>query len=292
MENLTYRIATDSCANLPDKLFAEFDIRVIPLVFIVDGKEMLSYSKEAETDLKQYYGLMRKRVPMSTSCVSSGHCETVFREILDAGLDVLYIGFASALSATFEVASKVLEKLRPLYPDRKLLAVDSFAASLGQGMLVHQAAKRHYAGMDIDALAKWTEDNRLKIAHYFTVDSLYWLYKGGRLKKAAFILASTLNIKPVMHVDDGGNLVPIGKTLGRKMSLNAVAKHIADSIEKSGDNTLYISHGDCIEDVEYLTLKITERIAVKEIVVNWIDLVIGTHSGPGTVAAFCFTDKR
>jgi DegV family protein with EDD domain len=292
MTEFSYGIVTDSCANLPDALYAEYGVRVIPLVYIVDGREHLSYSKVSETNLKQYYDLMRKKVPMSTSCVSRENCEAVFTEILDAGKDVLYIGFSSALSATYDVASKVLEELKPRYPERKLIAVDSLSASLGQGLIVVGAAKRRAAGEGIEAVAQWTRDNRLKTAHFFTVDTLSYLYKGGRLKKSAYLLATALNIKPVMRVNDTGHLEAIGKTLGRKLSLNALAKHIAEGIEISGNDALFIGHGDCIGDVEYLVGKVRERVTVRDPVVNYIDLVIGTHAGPGTVAAFCFADKR
>ncbi|MDR1092751.1 MAG: DegV family protein [Clostridiales bacterium] len=292
MKGFSYMIVTDSCANLPDALFAEYGIRVIPLVYIVDGRERLSYSKDSETNLKQYYDLMRKKVPMSTSCVSRENCEAAFTEILDAGKDVLYIGFSSALSATYDVASKVLEELKPRYPERKLIAVDSLSACLGQGMLVVEAAKRRAAGDGVEAAAEWARGNRLKAAHFFTVDTLAYLYKGGRLKKSAYLLATALNIKPVMRVNDTGHLEAIGKALGRKLSLNALAKHIAEGIEISGNDALYIGHGDCIGDVEYLIGKIRERVSVKDPIVNYVDLVIGVHSGPGTVAAFCFADKR
>ncbi len=281
-----YEIVTDSSANLTDELIDEYGIRIIPLVYIIGGKEMLSYVKGEKQDLKKYYDLMREKVPMTTSCVSRENCDKTFREILDAGKDLLYIGFSSALSATYENAKTTLEELKSAYPERKILYVDSLGASLGQGRLVTYACEKREAGENIEAVCKWVEDNRNKLVHLFTVENLAYLYRGGRVKKSAYLLASTFNIKPVMHVDDCGRLVPVGKVFGRKTSLADIAKRAAELIVEPENQTIYISHGDCLGDVEYLISEIKKRMTVKDIVVNYVDLVVGTHSGPGTVALF------
>ena len=294
MKDFSYCIATDSCANLPDALFRAYDIRVIPMIYIVDGEERLSYSRDAQTDLRAYYALMREKVPMSTSCVARENCEAVFTEILNEGKDILYIGFSSGLSATFDVAAKVMEELGAAYPGRKLIAVDSLSASLGQGLLIAETAKRQEQGADLETAAQWAADNRLKTAHFFTVDTLQYLYRGGRLKKTAYLLGNALNIRPVLRVNNEGHLEPIAKTLGRRPSLRVIADHIADNIGDPETAALYIGHGDCIEDVEALLARIRDRMPVKDenIVINYIDLVIGVHSGPGTIAAFCMAAKR
>ena len=205
---------------------------------------------------------MREKVPMTTSCVSRENCDKVFSEILRAGKDVLYIGFSSALSATYEVAAKSLEDLKTEFPERKIYYIDSLSASLGQGRLVTYAAERRQSGENIEQVCKWVENNKLKLNHLFTVDNLSYLYRGGRVKKSAYLLASTLNIKPVMHMDDEGRLTPIGKVFGRKTSLTNLAQRTAEAITNPENQTIYISHGDCIEDVEFLIAKLKEKVII------------------------------
>ena len=286
MTEYAFEIVTDSSANLTDELIDKYGIHIIPLVYIVNGEEKLSYVKGEKTDLKKYYGMMREKVPMTTSCASRENCERVFREILDAGKDLLYIGFSSALSATFDNAKATLDELKISYPDRKIYYVDSLGASMGQGRLVTYACERRENGESAEEVRTWVQDNRNKLVHLFTVDSLSYLYRGGRVKKSAYLLATTLNIKPVMHVDDEGRLIPIGKVFGRKTSLTDIAKRAAELIVEPENQTIYISHGDCIDDAEYLIAEIKKRVPIKDVVVNYVDLVVGTHSGPGTVALF------
>ncbi len=292
MTEYAFEIVTDSSANLTDELIDKYGIHIIPLVYIVNGEEKLSYVKGEKTDLKKYYGMMREKVPMTTSCASRENCERVFREILDAGNDLLYIGFSSALSATFDNAKATLDELKISYPDRKIYYVDSLGASMGQGRLVTYACERRENGESAEEVRTWVQDNRNKLVHLFTVDSLSYLYRGGRVKKSAYLLATTLNIKPVMHVDDEGRLIPIGKVFGRKTSLTDIAKRAAELIVEPENQTIYISHGDCIDDAEYLIAEIKKRVPVKDVVVNYVDLVVGTHSGPGTVALFFLGKKK
>ena len=286
MTQHNFEIVTDSSANLTDELIDRYGIHIIPLVYIVNGEEKLSYVKGEKTDLKKYYGMMREKVPMTTSCASRENCERVFEEILGSGKDLLYIGFSSALSATFDNAKATLNELTKKYKERKIFYVDSLGASMGEGRLVTYAAERREDGESIDDVCAWVEDNKNKLAHLFTVENLAYLYRGGRVKKSAYLLASTLNIKPVMHVDDMGRLIPIGKVFGRKKSLADIANRLAELIVEPEKQTIYISHGDCIEDVEFLISQIKERVTVKDFVINYVDLVVGTHSGPGTVAVF------
>ena len=287
-----FTFITDSCANLTDELINELGIVVMPMVYILDGKEYVSYSKNEVTELKKYYEMMRNKTTITTSCISETTCMETFEPILKSGSDLLYLGFSSGLSATYQIAEKVLCELKTKHPDRTILCVDSLGGSLGQGLMAYYAARMQNDGADIQSVCDWLESNRLKVNHLFTVDNLSYLHKGGRLKKTSFIIATTLNIKPLMFCDNNGKLVAFGKSLGRRASLNALVKKMIDTIVEPEKQTIFISHGDCIEDVEYVINHINERIKVKEIVINYIDLVIGAHSGPGTVALFFLSDKR
>ena len=292
MSNYSFEIVTDTCSNLSDELIERYEINIIPMIYIVNGEERLSYVKTEKTDLQKYYDMLRAKVPMTTSCIPRETCDEVFDGILSSGKDLIYMGFSSALSATCENARASLTDLQKKYPERKIYCIDTLSASLGQGRLVTYAAEHRESGEDIDTVAKWAEDNKKKIIHLFTVDTLSYLYRGGRVKKTSYLLASTFNIKPIMHVDDEGRLTAIGKVIGRKKSLDDLARRTAEEIVDPEKQTIYIGHGDCIEDVEFLISRLNERVKVKDIVVNYIDLVVGTHSGPGTVAIFFLGEKR
>lgn len=292
MENRKYRIVTDSSANLTDELIDKYDIGIASLVFYSGNKEFTSYVKGVKTDLKQFYDMLRKKDALTTSCVNEATFIEVFEPTLQEGLDILYIGFSSALSATYISGEKAAAALRKKYPERKIITVNTLGASLGEGLLVLYAARMKEAGASMKEVQNWLEQNRLKLCHYFTVDDLFFLFRGGRVKKTSYLIANLVNIKPIMHMDDYGRLIPIGKVMGRKKSLNTIAEMVIRDIVDPEDQTICVSHGDCIEDVEYLKEKIEEKIKVKEWVINYVDPVVGAHSGPGTVAIFFLGNHR
>lgn len=292
MAERKFEIVTDTCADVTDELNEKYGIHTIPLVYVVNGEEKLSYVKGEENDVKKYFDMMREKVTMTTSCSPREECEKVFEEVLSAGKDLLHIGFSSALSVNYNMTAGILEEMKQKYPDRKIYTVDSLTGSLGEGALVLAAAEKRESGEEIEAVHAFAEQAKTKICSLFTVENLAYLYRGGRLKKTAFLIASTLNIKPIIHADNEGKLVPIGKVFGRKMSLSNLAQRIAAEMTDPENGTLYIAHGDCIEDVEFLISKIKEKIPVKNIVINYIDLVMGVHCGPDTVAVFFFGDHR
>ncbi|MDR0856222.1 MAG: DegV family protein [Clostridiales bacterium] len=291
MQARTFTLVTDSAASLPASLIKEYDIRVLPLTYIVGGKEY-DGARVTENDTKTYYEMMRAKVPMSTSCTNEDDVEVVLRGILENGEDILYIGFSSALSATYTVVASVLTRLAEEYLDRQVYYTDSLCASFGEGRFVIQAAHKRAEGLDASAVYAWAEGNKQKQCHLFTVESLTYLFRGGRVGRASYLLAGALNIKPVMHVDDRGRLVAIGKALGRKASLNALATRCAATIVSPQEQVIYIAHGDCREDAEYLAERIQEKITVKGVVYAYVDLVVGVHSGPGTVALFYTGENR
>lgn len=292
---MDFEIVTDSCCNLLEDMIDDFGIHVLPLTFMVDGEDDVyqSYLKGERTDLKQFYTMMREGKVFKTSLPNLAESEALFRELLNSGRDVIYLAFSSGLSGTYQALSLMAEQLREEFPERKLYVVDTLAASGGQGLLVWYAVQHARAGETIDQVRDWLEDNKLHLAHWFTVDDLMFLFRGGRVSKTAAWAGTLLNIKPVLHVDDEGHLIPMEKVRGRKKSLNALIDHMEKSADKPiSDQMVFITHGDCIEDAEYVAGKIKERFGVKEVVINYVDPVIGAHSGPGTMALFFLADKR
>ena len=292
---MDFEIVTDSCCNLLEDMIDDFGVHVLPLTFMVDGEDEVyqSYLKGERTDLKQFYTMMREGKVFKTSLPNLAESEALFRELLGSGRDVLYIAFSSGLSGTYQALSLMGAQLQEEFPERKIHVVDSLAASGGQGLLVWYAAQHARAGKSIDQGRDWLEENKLHLAHWFTVDDLMFLFRGGRVSKTAAWAGTLLNIKPVLHVDDEGHLIPMEKVRGRKKSLNALIDHMEKSANKPiSDQMVFITHGDCIEDAEYVAAKIKERFGVKEVVINYVDPVIGAHSGPGTMALFFLADKR
>jgi DegV family protein with EDD domain len=212
--------------------------------------------------------------------------------ILQQGRDILDIAFSSGLSATYSSAKIACEELSEKYPERKVFAVDTLAASLGQGLLVYHAAGQKRAGKSIEEVRDWVEQNKLHLCHWFTVDDLNHLKRGGRISGATALFGTMLNIKPVMHVDDEGHLIPMGKARGRRASLDALADHMEETAIDPGSQIVFISHGDCQEDANYLADEIRRRMGVKNFVIGNCGPVIGTHSGPGTMALFFFGTRR
>ena len=292
---MDFEIVTDSCSNLLEDMIDDFGIHVLPLTFMVDGEDEVyqSYLKGERTDLKQFYTMMREGKVFKTSLPNLAESEALFRELLGSGRDVLYIAFSSGLSGTYQALSLMTAQLQEEFPERKIHVVDSLAASGGQGLLVWYAVQHARAGESIDQVRDRLEENKLHLAHWFTVDDLMFLFRGGRVSKTAAWAGTLLNIKPVLHVDDEGHLIPMEKVRGRKKSLNALIDHMEKSANKPiSDQMVFITHGDCIEDAEYVAAKIKERFGVKEVVINYVDPVIGAHSGPGTMALFFLADKR
>lgn len=292
---MDFEIVTDSCCNLLEDMIDDFGIHVLPLTFMVDGEDEVyqSYLKGERTDLKQFYTMMREGKVFKTSLPNLAESEALFRELLGSGRDVLYIAFSSGLSGTYQALSLMAAQLQEEFPERKIHVVDSLAASGGQGLLVWYAVQHARAGESIDQVRDWLEENKLHLAHWFTVDDLMFLFRGGRVSKTAAWAGTLLNVKPVLHVDDEGHLIPMEKVRGRKKSLNALIDHMEKSANKPiSDQMVFITHGDCIEDAEYVAAKIKERFGVKEVVINYVDPVIGAHSGPGTMALFFLADKR
>lgn len=290
---MDFEIVTDSSCNLKEEMIDEFGLHVLPLTFMVDGEQHQSYLKGQVTDLQQFYSMMREGKVITTSLPNLADSEALLRGLLEAGRDVLYLGFSSGLSGTFEAISLLCSQLAAEFPDRKIFSVDTLAASGGEGLLVWHAVQKAREGLSIEELRDWVEGHKLNLAHWFTVDDLMFLWRGGRVSKTSAWAGTLLNIKPVLHVDDAGHLIPMEKVRGRKKSLNALVDHMEKSaIPPVSDQMVFITHGDCIEDAEYVAEKVRERFGVRDVVINYVDPVIGAHSGPGTMALFYMAESR
>ena len=286
---MSYRIITDNCCDFPADMYDDLDLAVVPLVVRFQEKEVSLYS---EKWLKDMYNGMRAGEVATTSAVNPQGWEEVIEPVLAAGQDALVIAFSSGLSTTYQSAVIAATELSEKYPDRKIRVIDSLCASLGQGLLVWYACQKRNEGMDFDALADWCENNKLNLCHWFTVDDLMFLKRGGRISAATALVGTMLQIKPVLHVDDEGHLINVAKARGRKASLEALAKKVGETGLPGENDTVFISHGDCIDDVKYLETILKEKYGVKKVFTYYVGAVIGSHAGPGTVALFFLGNKR
>lgn len=289
---MRYRILTDSTGDLTPELVRELDLTVIPMEFTVDGKSYRNYPDGHEMSAKAFYDLLRSGKTSTTAQINSHEFTEWADPILQAGEDLLYIAFSSGLSGTCQSALLAKKELSEKYPDRKIYVVDSLCASMGEGLLVYYASKMQQEGKSIDEVYQWLQDNKLHLCHWFTVDDLNHLKRGGRVSSAAALFGTMLGIKPVLHVDDAGHLIPVAKIRGRKQSLDALVSHMEETVTEPENQVIFISHGDCQQDAQYVADKIRAKWNVKDIVLNEIGPVIGTHSGPGTVALFFLGSKR
>ena len=289
---MSYEIVTDSSANLTDEIIDQYGINIVSLVFRVGEKEFYSYIKGENTDIKRFYDMMRKGETITTSLISLDLCRETFENILKQGKDLIYIGFSSALSGSYNAAAMIARDLQNEYPERKIHAIDSLSASMGEGLLVYHAAEQRRQGKTIDQVKDWLLNNRLNLCHWFTVDDLFYLKRGGRISATTAIAGTILAIKPIMNVDDKGKLVPVGKARGRRQSLELLVKKMEETCINPTEQMVFISHGDCIEDAQYVENLVRDRLHVRDVIINYVDPVIGAHSGPGTIALFFLGSKR
>ena len=286
-----YTIITDSSCDLPDSLVKELELEVLPLAFIMDGKTYRNYPDNREMAPKDFYNKQREGSMATTNAVNVGEAADAMEAVLKRGEDVLVLAFSSGLSTTCNSFQIAAGDLAEQYPDRKIFVVDTLCASLGQGMFVYQAARLRQAGRSMEEVRDWAEQNRLNQCHWFTVNDLFFLKKGGRVSAATAVVGTMLQIKPVLHVDNEGHLINVAKARGRKASLNALVDKVGELADNPAAQTMFISNSDCQEDAQYVADQIKARYGTEEIIINSIGPVIGAHTGPGCVALF-FTGKH
>lgn len=286
-----YIITTDNNSDLPESFYQEHRVGCTYLSYSIDGR---MYTKDSFLPTKEFYAKMREGAMPTTAQVNPESVKALMEPYLKDGKDVLHIAFSSGLSGTYDSSRIAAEELSEQYPQRKILVVDSLCASLGQGLLIHYAVKLKESGKPIEETADWVKSHRKNLVHLFTVDDLNHLHRGGRVSKATAVVGGMLNIKPVLHVDDEGKLIAIGKVRGRKKSLQALVDGMQERIGSyaSRCDTIFISHGDCEEDARYVEKKVRELYPIQAVVINYVGATIGAHSGPGTVALFFLGDRR
>ena len=283
-----YVILSDSGTDLPKDLAKELDVRVLDLMVIMEGEP--DPKPDSAVDHKEFYAFLREKKMASTSAINPETFSCVIEEYVKEGKDVLYLGFSSGLSNTYNAGRLASEELSEKYPDAKIYACDTLCASLGQGMLVYLAAKKKQAGATIDELRDWVEEKKLHQCHWFTVDDLMFLKRGGRVSATTAAIGTLLGIKPVMHVDNAGKLIKMGTARGRKAALDALVDKTKETITEK--EVAFICHGDCIEDANYVADRYRNELGIKEVIIGYTGVVIGSHSGPGTLAVFYIGTER
>lgn len=284
-----YKIITDSGCDLPREMLSRLGVQSVPLIVNFRGEAL---EDSVDEGIKEMYAGLRAGEAASTSAVNPDRWMALLEPALTAGQDVLAIAFSSGLSTTYQSAVIAANDLKEKYPDRKIFVVDGLSASLGQGLLVWYACKKKEEGLSVEELATWVEENKLHLCHWFTVDDLMYLKRGGRVSAATALVGTMLQIKPVLHVDNEGHLINVAKARGRKASIQALAQKAVELGEGFDNSTMFICHGDCIEDAEYLASLVKEKCGVKEVFIGYTGAVIGSHSGPGTLALFFIGKNR
>ena len=285
-------ITTDTTTDLPVSYINEHHIGMISLPYTIEGN---TYTWEHSLPEKDFYAMMRNGSLPTTSQANPKEAEQLFESTPKTqDVDILHMAFSSGLSGTYNSCRLAAASLAEKYPEHKITVIDSLCASMGEGLFVHKAVMMKEAGKSMDEITEWLETNKLHVVHNFTVDDLFHLYRGGRVSRTAAVVGTMINLKPILHVDDEGHLIPLSKVRGRKKSLIA----LVDSMEKQigswrdKNDIVFISHGDAQEDAEYVADLIRQRFGIENFLINPIGPTIGAHSGPGTIALFYMGDYR
>ena len=289
---MSYKIITDATSDLPLALAQQWGVEVLPMDYTLDGQPHTYAPGNSDLPLPEIFNAMRNGAVAVTSQINAFSFTKAFEPYLQQGLDIIYIGFSSALSGTYNAGAVACAQLAEQYPEAKLYAVDTLCASLGQGMLIYLAVQQKRAGKSIEEVRDYVEENKLHLCHWFTVDDLHHLHRGGRVSATSAVLGTMLNIKPVLHVDDEGRLIFVEKVRGRRTSLKALLQHMEETAIAPETQTIFISHGDCLEEAQLLGQMIRDKLHVQDVIINYVGPGIGAHSGPGTLALFFLGTKR
>ena len=282
----SFAILTDSSCDLPAGLVEELDIHVVPLGFVMEDNTYWNYPDNRDMSPEEFYQRLAGGAMATTNAVNVAQAAGELEPLLKGGEDVLVLAFSSGLSTTCNSFQIAAQELGEKYPERKICVVDTLCASLGQGMLVYRAAKLRAQGKTLEEVRDWAEDNKLRQCHWFTVNDLFHLKRGGRVSAATAVVGTMLQIKPVMHVDDEGHLVKVSTARGRKSSLLALVDKVGESAVDPAEQTMFISYSACLEDAQFVADEIKKRYGTGEIILNSIGPVIGAHTGLGCVALF------
>ncbi len=286
---MSYRIITDTCCDLPMHVYDQLNITAVPLIVNFRGESVSNYD---DAFLKDFFDGLRNGENGTTSAVNPEGWAQAIEPALQAGEDVLVLSFTSGLSATYQSAVIAADELREKYPDRTINVVDTLCASRGQGLLVWYACQKRDEGMSLEQLTAWCENNKLHLCHWVTVNDLMHLKRGGRVSTATAVAGTLLQVKPIIHVNDEGKLINVGKVRGRKAAIEHIANKVGELGIPGANDTVFICHGDCQEDAEYLASLVKEKFGVKNVVIYYVGAVIGAHTGPGVLAVFFMGEHR
>jgi DegV family protein with EDD domain len=284
-----YVILTDSSCDLPDDIVKKYQLEILQLDFIVEGEG--SFHND-QADIEKVYSKLRNGANIKTSAANISQASEAIEALFNQKKDILYLGFSSGLSSTYQTVYMAGQELMEEYPERKMISVDTLAASMGQGLLVYKACQAKDSGKSLEENAQYIEEIKLKLCHWFTVDDLFFLKRGGRISGVTATVGTMLSIKPILHVDDEGHLINVSKVRGRKAAITELANRMEKLAVHPEDQDIFISHGDCIEDAEKLASIIKERFGNDRITISYVGPVIGAHSGPGTLALFFLGEHR
>lgn len=286
-----YWIVTDSTIDMPESFAGSYkDFRVVNLTYIIDGQSYVPDGTDAHT--RSVYDKMREGKMITTSQVNSETWKEAFEDILQQGHDILCIAFSSGLSGTYQAATVAAEELREKYPERKLEVIDSLAASAGEGLLVYYTLKNREKGMSLAENTAWIRANVNNVVHWFTVNDLIHLMRGGRVSAVSAYVGTLVKIKPVMHVNEEGKLIPREKVMGRRKSLRALVDKIKEKIVDPEGQLVTISHGDCEDEARWVGEQIKAELPMVDVQISYVGPVIGAHTGPGVVAVFCMGNGK
>lgn len=284
----SYVITTDSCADLPESYLKEHEVSMVWLSCLLDGE---IYNDTNPLSAETLYEKLREGAMPTTSQVNPEQAKAMFEPVLKEGKDILHIAFSSGLSGSCQSAVIAAGELMEKYPDRRIIVVDSLMAAYGQGLLVCRAVEKKEAGMSLEELAAWCEENKEKVAAYVVVDDLFHLQRGGRVSKSSAILGTMVGIKPILRVDEAGKLEVIGKVRGRKKGIQTIIEKLTSHIQ-DGETTVFITHGDCLEEAEQIRQKLIHEYGMKDVQIQVLGPVIGSHTGAGVLAIFAFCKDR
>ena len=283
-----YVITTDSSADLEENFLKEHEIGMVSLNCLLDGE---TYNSENPLPVKEFYAKVRGGAMPTTSQVNPEQAKALFEPYAKAGTDVLHLAFSSGLSGSCQSAMIAAQEVMEEYPDCRIVVVDTLLAAMGQGLLVYKAVQKKEAGASMDEVTRWCEDNKMMIASYVTVDDLNHLYRGGRISRSSAVLGSMVGIKPVIRIDDEGKLEVIGKARGRKKAVQTIIDKLLSLIQ-DGEKTVFISHGDCLEEAEAIRDTLVEKYGIEETMINFVGPVVGAHTGAGVLAVFAMAKSR
>ncbi len=286
---MNYKIITDTCCDYPTQMYKDLDLEVVSLSVLYKG---VNYTDYTEQWLKELFDGLRHGETASTSAVNPQGWAAVLEPVLQEGKDALIMTFTSGMSTTYQSAVIAAEELAEKYPQRKIRVVDTLCASLGQGLLVWYACQKRDAGLSLDEVADWCEENKLHLCHWVIADDLMHLKRGGRVSAATAVAGTLLQIKPVIHVNDEGKLISVGKARGRKAAIKTLCDKVGELGIAGANDTIFICHGDCLEDAQALEAMLKEKYGTKKVFIYYIGAVIGSHAGPGTMAVFFLGNHR